>query len=118
MKREMENLLTETRKAIKESGHVPADIIFIGSEESGHQCDWEEFKVLANREYDCGYGGARVAMDLIIVFSDGSKMWRGEYDGSEWWELPPAPFKKPEKVRAITSLFANPCWEDLAEINK
>jgi len=40
---EMANLLEETKEAIKGSGHKVKDILFIGSEETGHNCTWKEF---------------------------------------------------------------------------
>lgn len=70
----MTNFLEETKTDIEKSGHQTSDIVFIGSEKSGHQCSWDEFCLLANREYDSGYGGQEVSSDLIIVFSDGSSM--------------------------------------------
>lgn len=105
------NFLKETVEGIKKSGHKTSDIVFIGSEKSGHQCTWKEFTKLADIEYD---GGAEIAGDLIIVFSDGGKMWRGEYDGSEWWEYSP-PFKQPEVKLPIRTLKGR---YDLAKINK
>ena len=110
------NLLEETIEDIGKSGHTPKDIIFIGSERSGHQCSWEEFKLLANKEYDSGFGGQEVATDLIIVFPDGSKMWRGEYDGSEWWNYS-TPFKIPKENKSIKSLITTSCWNSLEEID-
>ena len=112
----MRNLLKETINAIHESGHVPEDIVFIGSEESGHSCSWDEFKILANEIYNSGFGGQNVAMDLIIAFADGQKMWRGEYDGSEWWEVQ-RPFKKPLHSKKIKNLFASIGWDTLEKIN-
>jgi hypothetical protein len=81
----MTNLLNETREAISESGHNIKDIVFIGSLETGHACTWKRFCILADVNYDAGYGSAEVASDLVVVFSDGSKLWRHEYDGSEHW---------------------------------
>ena len=72
------NLLQETREAITESGHNETDIVFIGSEKTGHQCSWQEYCTLADIEYDSSFGAPEVAGDLIIVFSDGQKLWRGE----------------------------------------
>jgi hypothetical protein len=112
----MINLLNETKEAIKRSGHTIKNIIFIGSEGSGHSCTWEEFRDLANVEYDSGYGGQKVASDLIFVFEDGQKMWRGEYDGSEWWEFG-SPFVMPENKLPIKSLFADIGWDSLQDIN-
>lgn len=114
----MMNLLQETIEDIKESGHAPEDIIFIGSETSGHACTWDEFTMLADKEYDAGFGAQKVADDLIIVFSDGVRMWRHEYDGSESWHYS-RPFKMPNESKSIKNLFANGIgWESLADINK
>lgn len=115
----MENLLHETRRDIQDSGHTPNDIIFIGSEKSGHECTWEEFEKLADVEYDSGFGAQLVMADLIIVFSDGQKMWRHEYDGNEWW-MYSTPFVRPSETKKITYLFAGGSpgaagWRDFSE---
>ncbi|MET3997523.1 hypothetical protein BjapCC829_28645 [Bradyrhizobium barranii] len=111
------NLLTETVAAIQESGHSTDDIVFIGSEETGHSCTWEQFQILADKEYDAGFGSQKVAEDLIIVFSDGAKMWRGEYDGSEGWDFS-APFKAPAAIQPIRNLFTlGVGWDSLADMN-
>ena len=111
------NLLQETVEWIEQSGHKPEQIIFIGSEKTGHACTWDEFTKLANRDYDSGFGAQNVASDLIIVFSDGMKMWRVEYDGSEWWEYS-TPFKMPEETKPIERLFTRGVgWDDLDEIH-
>ena len=109
------NLLTETRENIEQSGHTPSQIIFIGSERSGHSCTFKEYEKLADIEYHDGYGAQEVATDLIIVFSDGSKMWRGEYDGSEGWEYS-TPFKTPLERNEIRTL-AKGIWATLKELN-
>lgn len=98
------NLLVETLEDIEESGHTPEDIIFIGSEISGHSCTWDEFCKLADVGYDRGYGAQEVAEDLIIVFNDGTKMWRHEHAGSECWKYS-TPFKMPEQLKPITRLI-------------
>jgi hypothetical protein len=114
---EIMNLLQETIEFILQIGKETKDIIFIGSENSGHSCTWAEYEILADQEYDNGFGAQEVARDLIIVFSDGSKMWRNEYDGSEWWAHFP-PFKVPTEAKPIKKLFVNGFgWEDLANIN-
>lgn len=94
------NLLHETIDAILNSGHDKSQIIFVGSEKSGHCCTWDEFEKLADREYNESYGSPEVADDLIIVFGDGAKMLRGEKDGSEWWDFS-TPFKMPEELKPI-----------------
>ena len=107
-----------TKQDIAESGHSPEDIIFIGSEQTGHSCTWEEFVKLADFVYYDGFGSQGIATDLIIAFSDGGKMWRHEYDGSEWWDYS-RPFKMPEEKKPIVSLGGDEfMWDDLAAIKK
>ncbi len=102
----MSNLLDETVEIIVKNGYKHDDITFIGSEISGYSCSWTEFLVLANRTYDSGFGSQKVANDLIIVFNDGARMYRYEYDGSEWWEMS-KPFIQPAKTHAISTLFTS-----------
>ncbi len=111
------NLLEETIEDIESAGKSVEDIIFIGSQNSGHSCTWEEFKVLANIEYHNGFGGQEVASDLIIVFSDKSYLDRHEYDGSEGWEFHPA-FEMPGAVKKISRLVGDRYWPSLEELNK
>ena len=98
------NLLKETIDIIIENGKTTGQIIFIGSQASGHSCTWEEFKDLANHDYDAGYGSHYVCADLIIAFDDQSRLERREYDGSEWWEFV-MPFQMPVHKRPIKTLF-------------
>lgn len=112
----MTNLLKETIEHIERSGHTLENITFIGSEETGHSCTWNEYSELADLEYDSGFGAQEVATDLVIVFSDGTQMWRHEYDGSEWWDYS-KPFEMPSQLKPITTLCNGGMWEDLAEMN-
>jgi hypothetical protein len=114
------NLKDETITAIHASGHTPEQIVFIGSESSGHRCTWVEFLILADREYDWGYGSQKVASDLIVVFDDGQQLWRSEFDGSEEWTFS-TPFEMPEENHPIRSLFAEDAgmigWAGLESIH-
>lgn len=47
--------------------------------------DWHKFLDSINFKYDNGYGGALLNSSRIY-FSDFIVL-RGEYDGSEWWEI-------------------------------
>lgn len=117
---QIKNLLEETIEIIQENNLDINDIIFIGSEETGHRCTWEEFKILANKEYDSGLGLRDVAADLIIIFKDGSRMYRDEYEGSEWWECIKA-FQMPKKFKIIKNLFGmggDFCLETIQEETK
>ena len=96
------NLLEETIEYMNRARLAVSDIIFIGC--GTQECTWEEFVVLANRVYDCGYGGAEVDEGLTIGFSDGGQMRRWEYDGSERWEYI-APFRRPTTTTRLTSVF-------------
>lgn len=114
----MTNFLSETCEAISESGHTPDDITFIGSLESGHRCTWTEFEKLADFSYDDGFGAPKIATDLTVVFADGQTMWRGEYDGSEWWNVS-RPAVIPETVHPIRSLGGSMAmWDTLSAIEE
>jgi hypothetical protein len=110
------NLLKETLDDIKSSGHNIADIIYIGSEESGFCCEWSDYKTIADIDYNSGFGAQEIASDLVIVFSDGVKMWRSEYDGSEAWSYS-KPFKMPVDKKKITTFCNGGMWEDLEDMN-
>ena len=112
----MTNLLKETITAIEDSGHDVRDIVFIGSVVSGYSCTWAEFLLLADIEYNNGFGAQEVAHDLAIVFRDGSTMWRNEYDGSEWWEYS-KPVEIPNEQKQISKLTGG-MWASLAELHE
>ena len=112
----MTNLLIETIEDISASGHTPEDIVFIGSRASEHRCTWDEFRVLADREYNDEEGGQKVADDLCIMFSDGHMMMRGYNEGCEWWEYH-LPFVEPLKSLPIRNLFAEIGWDSLETLN-
>ncbi len=117
------NLLEETMKAIYSSGHTLGDVIFAGSMETGHRCNWLEFRELADVEYDADFGRQNVARDLIIVFSDGARLERADYDGQESWRLV-KPFRMPAEVHPIRALVRSDPEKNgsyaktLAEINQ
>lgn len=51
--------------------------------------DFKQFIDKLDFFYDNGFGGQEY--DGTIWFNDGSWATRGEYDGSEWWELQKLP---------------------------
>lgn len=111
------NLLQETITAIEQSGHGISDIRYIGSSDGEYRTDWETFQELADVEYDDGYGSPEVAPDLIFVFNDLKKMWRAEYDGSEWWEYDsPLDIKWSSPGKPITRLIGG-LWRKLADLH-
>ena len=78
------NLLKETIDKLAEYNLKPSDVKWVGN--SNGKTTWEQFKKLADKEYDDGFGGEEVNTELLVV---GDDWWleRHEYDGSEWWEL-------------------------------
>ena len=113
----MTNLLKETLRDIETAGKDVAQITYIGSVSGDYSCTVAEFLVLANVEYDSGYGGQEVASDLIIKFRDGSWMERGEYDGSEWWNYQTSPeVSEVAETKTITRLTGG-SWVSLAEMH-
>lgn len=99
----MSNLLEETIQTLRAHNKTWNDVLWIGGSE--FTISIEDFKRLANREYDDGYGSAEVAEDLKIV---GKDWWlkRSEYDGSEWWDymtLPAKPLEQKSVKKVITS---------------
>jgi hypothetical protein len=82
----MTNLLSETVAEIGGSGHTVTDVAWVGSYDGEYALSWAEFEPIAGAtQFDSGYGGAEIAPDLVVVFTDGEWLERGEYDGSEWW---------------------------------
>jgi hypothetical protein len=113
----MTNLLEETREAIERSGHTEGDVLFIGSSDGEYSISWERFLEVADVEYHSGFGASEVATDLTVVFKDGRKMWRGEYDGSEWWDFDmPNDVDYTKSGKRITRLVGG-MWEQIAELN-
>ena len=82
------NLLKETVGRMMEYGKSPEDVLFVMDRDSW--CSWEEFVKNADFEYNDGYGGHEIELELKVV---GKDWWleRGEYDGSEWWEFKTMP---------------------------
>lgn len=81
----MINFLAETKSKMKEIGKTEEDIRFIGILNGGNYCTWKEFCIMADREYYNSFGINYVEEDLVIIFNDGSRLHRYEYDGSEEW---------------------------------
>lgn len=108
----MSNLLKETLAKLKENGKKEKDVIWVGNLNA--KTTWENFKNVADVDYDSGFGGQEVATDLLIV---GNNWWleRHEYDGSEWWEYKELP-KEPTETIELKKIVGG-CWSKLSEIN-
>ena len=95
------NLKNETISVLNKNGKTVEDIVWCGGDSIEIPIDL--FWKLADKEYDSGFGGSEVAVDLVIV---GKDFWleRHEYDGSEWWEFKTIPIRPPYK-RDVRTLF-------------
>ncbi len=84
------NLLKETKRILDDYDKSMDDVLWIGR--SDYEIPKEEFIVLADKEYNNGYGAQIVAADLIVC---GEDFWleRAEYDGAEWWEFKQYPIR-------------------------
>lgn len=79
-----ENFLKETLESLREFGLTEADVISVGNDD--YRITWDCFKHNADFEYDSGFGGQIICCDLKIYGKDWI-MYRGEYDGAEWWNI-------------------------------
>jgi prophage pi3 protein len=78
------NLWQETLDVLKDHDLSWDDVVCVAGDE--FQVSKDNFEVVAKRtNYDSGYGWQEVAYD-IRLYGDGFILFRGEYDGSEWWE--------------------------------
>ena len=104
------NLLEETLFELKENGKKESDVIWVGC--LTHKTTWNNFKNIANINYDNGFGGEEIALDLLIV---GNDWWleRHNNDGSEWWEYKQLP-KEPKNTIELKSVRGGCC--DLMDI--
>jgi hypothetical protein len=116
----MTNFLKETQKAIKNSGHSIDDVVFVGSRNGEYRLTWSEFVKMADFEYNLGYGAQHIATDLIVYFADGDHMWRGEYDGLEWWVyMEPLSFNMEDSYKTPSTIGGKDwAWHTVEDKNK
>lgn len=81
------NLKQETLDAMAENGMVIADIAYISNRNLNQIMSVEDFFQLADREYNNSASGNEVNTELLIVFTNGDRLVRGNYDNNEWWEF-------------------------------
>lgn len=102
----MQNLLDETHECLLRCGKSYAGISFIGLSDLSRGCTWEEFEAMADVEYDDGFGRNHINGELVILFKDGSRLARWEYDGSEGWEYITI-IRPPKDTGKLTTLFVS-----------
>ena len=111
----MKVLLQETIECLINNGKDLTEVKWVGSKDGIRAITWAEFADIAVFEYDSGFGGQKIASDLVIV---GDNWWleRNEYDGSEWWEFKALPIKM-DNSTTFDRLAARNYWETLQQIN-
>lgn len=100
----MANLLEETLEKIADYSKTIEDVSWVGSDSGEYAISWEEFRQIADVNYDDGYGSAEIPLGLVVVFEDGSWLERAEYNGAEWWEYKTLPHKQPT-TKKFTNVF-------------
>lgn len=93
------NFLEETLNMLEFYKKSSADVRWVGT--AVFSMSWEEFKSIANFEYNNGFGNTSIIQDLKIV---GEDWWleRAEYDGSEWWEFKKLP-SRPSSLKLLST---------------
>lgn len=119
----MRNLLQETIEVLNEHNKTLDDVVCIcdigerWDREKREYIDFsgrisvEDFKKIADRKYDSGFGCAEVNENLLVI---GDDFWleRREYDGSEWWEYQVFPDYKNVPEGKITIFYNEKTEED------
>lgn len=107
------NLINETIEILAKNGKQTKDVLWVGA--VGYASfSWEHFVMIADINYNSGFGGQEIAEDLVVC---GDNWWleRHEYDGSEWWEFKSLPIKPPEKE--VLRVRGEGLWINLESIN-
>ena len=108
------NLFEETETALINNGKIWKDVVFISTSSKTCFDEGEEFelsketfiKLAKNINYDNGFGGHKIKLDLKIV---GEDWWleRHEYDGSENWVYKEKPSRPKAKLNEAKALLLN-----------
>ncbi len=112
-------MLLETLEKMEQHAKTKEDILWVGSKDGKFAISWEEFSLLADREYDRDSPRQIVAKDLIVV-GEGWWLERKEYQGTEWWVYLELPQKKEGK--SFDNIFCDESrdkgWMSIEEILK
>lgn len=92
------SFLDETEYTLESRGKTWDDVKLIYGSYTNTLLTIEQFKQLADVDYDGGYGAQEMPCDLVIA-GDGWKLVREEYDGSESWGF--VSFEHPTKFKKV-----------------
>lgn len=93
------NLKDETIEKIHKLNKIEADVDYVATLDGS--LTFDEFKEMADFEYNSGFGAEEIRLDLSIVFKDGTWLGRFEYDGAEEWVYHSLPKKKKKKIKTL-----------------
>jgi hypothetical protein len=108
------NLLAETLHTLEQNGKSPLIVNWVGSLDGKYAISFAGFRLIANVNYDAGFGAQEVAVNLVVV---GDDWWleRHEYDGSEWWEFKSIP-KAQADAKHFDKVVGN-YWPSIEQVN-
>ena len=98
----MTNFLKETMKKLDDhKKDFYKDVLWIGTNCGSCSVAKEDFLVMADFDYDSGYGCEEILRSLVVV---GEDWWlaREEYDGSEWWSYNEKPVLRPTPTKLVS----------------
>lgn len=97
------NFLSETEGLIESLGYETDEIVFIGSSKNPVQIGtWEDFRKVADFDYDQDATDVTIAQDLVIVFDDGCWLEREDASCEAWRHCePPAVVDLARKVTVV-----------------
>lgn len=94
------NLWEETIEEIEDRGYTLQDVAWVGCDDFTIDLDYYE-SLARKTDYNPGYGSEEIALDLVIVFKDGTWLSRDSYDGSEWFRYNVCPQKPPVQSKPV-----------------
>lgn len=109
------NLLSETMVVLHEHDYHSGAVIWVGSRDGTYAMGWNEFRAIADVEYDSGFGVAEIASDLVVV-GDGWWLERSEYEGAEGWDFKKLPVRS-DSPKSFSKVHGA-LWPSLSEIEK
>lgn len=110
----MSNLIHETKEYFN-----GRKVDWVGSKDGKYAMSWDEFESkFKDLEYDSGFGSQKIAVDLVVVFTDGSWLEREEYDGAEHWANKSMPVRQEDAKSFDVAGGDEYMWDYLEKMNE
>ena len=118
---DMKQLLEDTLKAIKESGHREEDVDYVGSLDGRLRVSWRDARTILDINYPDFAPSLQICYDLCIRFKDGSGLTRDRFEdgyyGFRAWMLHTDMPEPLPKVAAFKYVRTVPWGDMLADTN-